>query len=152
MTKRNPCQKGEDIIVIKSILIRMLLLTCYTGGVVVAEENKGETLGVKGYGQGRYSHMTTDDFIRSIVEHPAFKGFGMLILPKEHDTYYLDTPLSKVYAFMPYHQHVDTEIVVGGLNRMIDEVSDGKTVFYDFYTDQQNFYTIAIDRHQLILY
>jgi hypothetical protein len=38
---------------------------------------------------------------------------------------------------MPYHNHVDPAIVVGAINHLIDEVSDGKTVFYDFYTDAQ---------------
>jgi acetyl esterase/lipase len=32
---------------------------------------------------------------------------------------------------------VDPDIVVGALNHMIDEVNDGKTIFYDFYTEQQ---------------
>jgi acetyl esterase/lipase len=38
---------------------------------------------------------------------------------------------------MPYHGHVDPEVVVGAFNDMIDEVNDGKTIFYDFYTEQQ---------------
>ena len=59
------------------------------------------------------------------------------MLPRENDTYYLDTPLSNVRSLMPYHGHVDPDIVVGALNHMIDEVNDGKTIFYDFYTEQQ---------------
>jgi acetyl esterase/lipase len=87
--------------------------------------------------QGSFDHLTTNDTVRDIVNHPAFKGFSRLILPKENNTYYYATPLSNVRSLMPYHSHVDSGIVVGALNHMIDEVKDGKTVFYDFYTEQQ---------------
>ena len=53
-------------------------------------------------GQERYAHLTTDGSVRHIVEHPAFKGFGQLILPREHDIHYLDTPLSNVRSLMTY--------------------------------------------------
>ncbi len=97
----------------------------------------GETLREKGNRQGNYAHLTTDDSVRNIAGHPAFKGFSQLMLPKENDTYYLDTPLSNVRSLMPYHSHVDPGIVVGALNHMIDTVNNGKTIFYDFYTEQQ---------------
>jgi acetyl esterase/lipase len=115
----------------------MLLFTGCTGGAVMANANTGETLHAKGNGQGSYTHITTDDSVRRIVEHPAFKGFSQLMLPREHDTSYLDTPLSNVRSLMPYHSHVDPDIVVGALNHMIDEVNEGKIIFYYFYTDQQ---------------
>ncbi len=38
---------------------------------------------------------------------------------------------------MPYHSHVEPDIVVGAVNHMIDEVNDGKTIFYNFYNDPQ---------------
>lgn len=86
---------------------------------------------------GCYDHITTNDTVRDIVNHQAFKGFSQLILPGDNNTYYYDTPLSNVRSLMPYHSHVDPDVVVGALNHMIDEVKDGKTVFYDFYTEQQ---------------
>jgi acetyl esterase/lipase len=86
---------------------------------------------------GLYDHITTNDTVRRIVNHPAFKGFSRLILPRDNNTYYYDTPLSNVSSLMPYHSHVAPDIVVGALNHMIDEVKDGKTIFYDLYTEQQ---------------
>ena len=86
---------------------------------------------------GSYDHITTNDTVRHIVNHPAFKGFSQLILPTDNNTYYYDTPLNNVRSLMPYHSHVDPDIVVAALNHMIDEVKDGKTIFYDFYTEQQ---------------
>jgi acetyl esterase/lipase len=86
---------------------------------------------------GDYDHITPYDSIGRIVDHPAFKGFSRLILPRDNDADRYDTPLSNVRSLMPYHSHVDPAVVVGALNRMIDEVRDGKTIFYDFYTQQQ---------------
>ena len=117
--------------------ILTILFTVCTWGAVMVDANTGETLPAKGNRQGRYTHITTGDSVRRIVDHPAFKGFSRLMLPREHDTYYLDTPLSGVRSLMPYHNHVDPGIVVGALNHMIDEVNEGKIIFYDFYTDRQ---------------
>jgi acetyl esterase/lipase len=38
---------------------------------------------------------------------------------------------------MPYHSHVEPDVVVGAINHMIDEVNGGKTIFYDFYNNEQ---------------
>lgn len=119
----------------RSILILLLLLTCYSIDSVMADDD--EALHAKRKGQVRHARITTDDSIRHIVEHSAFKGFSQLILPKENETNYLDTPINDIRLLMPYHNHVDPNTVVGALNRMIDDVSDGKTIFYDFYTKEQ---------------
>ena len=84
-----------------------------------------------------YTHLTTSNFVRDIVNHPAFKGFGNSILPRDDNTYYYDTRLNHVGSLMPYHSHVDPDIVVSAINHMIDDINDGKTIFYDFYTDEQ---------------
>jgi hypothetical protein len=84
-----------------------------------------------------YSHITTSDLVHDIVNHPAFKSFGQYIRPWGNNTSSYDTPLSSVGKLLPYHNHVDPNIVVGAINHMIDEINDGKTIFYDFYTEQQ---------------
>jgi acetyl esterase/lipase len=84
-----------------------------------------------------YNHLATSDIIRDVVNHPAFKGFGSHILPRDDNTYYYDTRLNNVGSLMSYHNHVDPAIVIGAINHLIDQVSDGKTAFYDFYTDEQ---------------
>lgn len=33
-------------------------------------------------------HLTTDNYVRDIVNHPAFKGFGELLLPFDNNTGY----------------------------------------------------------------
>lgn len=84
-----------------------------------------------------FAHIETNDTVHDVVNHPAFQGFGQYILPWENNTYYYDTPLNNVSSLLPYHNHVDPNIVVEAINHMIDEVGGGATIFYDFYTEQQ---------------
>ena len=121
----------------RSVIILVILIAYCTGGAAMANAKTGKTLRAQGNGPGRYTHITTNEPVRDIVDHPALKGFGQLLLPREHDTYSLDTRLSDVRSLMPYHSHVDPDIVVAALNHMIDEVNGGKTIFYSFYNEQQ---------------
>ena len=84
-----------------------------------------------------YPHLTTNDSLEHVVNHPAFKGFGRFLLPREHDRNGYDRPLYDVRSVLPYHGHVDPDVIVGAINHMIDEVNRGKTIFYDFYTERQ---------------
>lgn len=83
------------------------------------------------------NHLTTDNYVRDIVNHPAFKGFGELLLPRDNNSGFYNTQLHNVGLLMPYHGHVEPDIVIGAINHMIDEVNDGKTILYNFYTDVQ---------------
>ncbi len=87
--------------------------------------------------QTKKRHLTTNDYVRDLVNHQAFKGFGELMLPRDDNTSYYDTPLHQFGSLMPYHSQVNPDIVVGALNHMIDEVNAGKTIFYDFYDARQ---------------
>jgi acetyl esterase/lipase len=111
----------------------------------VAEEN-GNTSeyggnGENGIGNGgndnRGTHLKTSDYVRDIVNHPAFEGFGELLLARDNNSSYYDTRLSDVGSLMPYHGNVRPDIVLDAVNHMIDEVNSGKTIFYDIYTRQQ---------------
>lgn len=86
---------------------------------------------------GSYSHLTVDDSIRHIVDHPAFQGFAQHLLPWNDNRRYYDVPLSNVGILMPYHSHVQPGIVVDTLNHLIDEIIAGKRVFYEFYSEKQ---------------
>lgn len=82
-------------------------------------------------------HLTTDDYVRDIVNHPAFKGFGELLLPRDNNSGSYNTQLRHIGSLMPYHSHVEPGVVIGAINGMIDEVTNGKTIFYNIYTDEQ---------------
>jgi hypothetical protein len=98
-----------------------------TAGEIMKEEarrNKGERL-------------TADDTILDLLNHPAFAGFGRLLLPWDDRTYDDSMRLRNVGSLLPYHSHVDPGTVVSALNHMMDDVNNGKTVFYEFYTEEE---------------
>lgn len=84
-----------------------------------------------------YDHLTTSNFIREIVFHPAFEGIGELLLLHDNNSGYYNMQLCNVGSLMPYHSHVESEIVIDAINHMIDYANDGKKIFYDFYSDEQ---------------
>ncbi len=105
------------------------------GNQNVPDHHNGGATGVNTH--SNYQHVTTGDFVRSVVEHPAFKGFGEYLLPWNNRPQQLDAILSNVGSLLPYHSHVNPDIVVGALNHMIDEVASGREIFYDFYNERQ---------------
>lgn len=121
----------------KLAIILIALSVVSIEGVAMPKSRAGDILSTETSGHTQYVLLKTGDSVRSIIEHPAFKGFSQLILPTERDAYHLDTTLSDVHTLMPYHDHVNLDIVLSALNHMIDEVNDGKTIFYDFYSKQQ---------------
>lgn len=130
----------------------MILIACFTEGAVMSNGHAMVTFRAKGKERVSSAHITTGDSVSRIVNHPAFKGFSRLILPRENDASSDDTPLRNVRSLMPYHNHVDPETVVGALNYLIDEVRDGKTIFYDFYGKQQKREDPAKDHTGLFFY
>ena len=83
-----------------------------------------------------YAHVSVSNTVRDIIDYPAFEGFGQFVLPLELG-YDEEMPLTRVGALLPYHSNVNPGKVVNSINYMIDEVNDGQTVFYDYYTDAQ---------------
>jgi acetyl esterase/lipase len=81
--------------------------------------------------------LTPDNTIGNLLNHPGFAGFGRLLLPWDDRTYDSSLRLRNIGSLLPYHSHVDPATVVDGLNHMIDDVSQGRRVFYDFYTTDQ---------------
>jgi acetyl esterase/lipase len=108
------------------VRVILLLVFLLPGGVEIGME-----------AQTKNQYLTTHHFVRDIANHPAFKGFGELILPWDDNSRYYDTRLDHVSALMPYHGHVNGDVIVGALNFLITERNAGQTIFYDFYTEQQ---------------
>jgi acetyl esterase/lipase len=82
-------------------------------------------------------HLSVGHRIRDVLNHPAFAGHGRLLLPWDDRSYDEDMRLSDIGSLLPYHSHVNPDVVVGALNHMVDDVKAGKTVFFDFYTEAQ---------------
>lgn len=82
-------------------------------------------------------HLATDTPLRELLNHPAFAGHSRLLLPWDERDYNPDMTLERIGSLLPYHSDVSPTIVVGALNRMIDDVGRGQTVFYDLYTAKE---------------
>uniref|UniRef100_Q023F0 Peptidase S9 prolyl oligopeptidase catalytic domain-containing protein n=1 Tax=Solibacter usitatus (strain Ellin6076) TaxID=234267 RepID=Q023F0_SOLUE len=82
-------------------------------------------------------HLGAQNTVGDVLRHPAFAGFGRLILPWDDRTYDEQLPLTRIASLLPYHSHIDPETVARGLNRMIDDVAGGQAVFYRFYSETQ---------------
>jgi acetyl esterase/lipase len=83
------------------------------------------------------AYLRTDDRIADLLNHRAFAGFARLTLPWDDRDYDETMRLTDIGALLPYHSHVNPDVVVSALNRMIDDATVGKTVFYDIYTKAQ---------------
>lgn len=82
-------------------------------------------------------HLGSQSTVGDILRHPAFAGFSRLILPWDDRAYDENQPLTEIGSLLPYHTHVDPGTVASALNRMIDDVSRGRTVYYRFYSEAQ---------------
>ena len=80
------------------------------------------------------THLRVDDTIGELLAHPAFAGFGRLLLPWDDRRPESTMRLKDIGSLLPYHTHVEPDVVVSSLNRMIDDAAAGRTVFHDFYT------------------
>lgn len=114
------------------LVLAIVLFSCTMKDAFSSKDNTGE----KESGTMN-THLTTNNYIRDIVNHPAFKNFGELLLPWNDNSEYYDTRLNSVGSLMPYHGHVRPDDVLSAVNHMIDEVNHGKRIFYEFYTEQQ---------------
>lgn len=128
--KRNVLPISGSLLVLFALLILLSCTNKDTDGIGTASDDTEET------GELNY-HLTTNNKVIDIVNHPAFKGFGELLLPHDDNSGYDDTQLRNVGSLMPYHSHVEPNDVLAALNHMIDEENDGKTIFYNFYTAEK---------------
>lgn len=115
---------------------KRLLTACLAAIAFFSATGAGADAGTQAM-NARNRQLTIHDKVHNIADHPAFHGFGPLLLPWDDNTPYLDTPLTDVGSLMPYHSHVTPAVVVAALNHMVDEVGADRPIFYDFYTERQ---------------
>jgi hypothetical protein len=116
------------------VVLWLLLAPSFAAGERgVPRRTAGEIMNEQASGK----HLTADDTILDLLNHPAFAGFGPLLLPWDDRGYDNSLRLRNVGSLLPYHSHVDPRTVVSALNHMIDDVNNGKTIFYEFYTEEE---------------
>jgi acetyl esterase/lipase len=84
-----------------------------------------------------FRQFTLDDRLRDLLGHPAFAGFARLMLPWDDYDYDVAMKLRDVGAMLPYHSNVRPAEFVAAINRMVADVRDGRSIFYDFYNAAQ---------------
>jgi len=80
------------------------------------------------------ARLDPGDQIGELLDHAAFAGFARLLLPRTDVPIDRAMRLADFASLLPYHTQVDAGEVVAGLNRLIDDVADGRRVFIDVYT------------------
>jgi acetyl esterase/lipase len=83
------------------------------------------------------AHLSADSTLGDVLRHPAFAGFARRLLPWDDRPYDERLLLRDIGSLLPYHTHVNPGVTVSALNRMIDDVAAGRTVFHEFYTDDE---------------
>ena len=135
-------KQGSKFAALKSVSVALSVLVATAASEAGendasrSEHNPPKALAGKASG-GIGEHLTVDNRLGDLLAHPAFAGFGQLLLPWDDRTYDLNMPLRDLGSLLPYHSHVDPATAVKALNRMVDDVAQGKTVFYDFYSAVQ---------------
>lgn len=85
----------------------------------------------------RHPHLRDEDRLSDLIHHPAFRRFSRRMLPWDERPVDESLPLREIGQLLPYHSHVDVGVVVGALNRLVDDVNAGHDVFHDFHTDAE---------------
>jgi acetyl esterase/lipase len=84
-----------------------------------------------------YPYLTLNSYVRDMVNHPAFRGFGERMLPRDNNTALYDTRLSNDTGRLPYSRNGTPAVLVEALNRLSDGVGNGGTIFREIYTPQE---------------
>lgn len=94
----------------------------------------------------QFPHLRPADSLGTLLTHPAFRGIAQRMLPWDGRAYDTAMPLADIGQLLPYHSEVNPGVVVGALNRMVDDTNAGRTVFQDFHTEAEKLTTPAL-RH-----
>lgn len=81
--------------------------------------------------------MKQDLTVRDIIRHPLFNGFGRFIFPTMNGKINESLKIREIDSLLPYHSHINPETTQHVLDYLFDEVDQGKSLFYDFYSESQ---------------
>lgn len=130
----------------KSVIIVLILLSVFfiaNNGIQPGNDSQQSTdmkslFKQKGSIHMRYRHIATSDSIWDVMSHPAFKGQGKFLFPWDDDSRYSkNMTMYDVPSLLLWHTNMDVQEMVDGVNRLIDDVNDGKQVIYNFYTEEE---------------
>lgn len=115
-----------------------LLLAAFTHSTSAQEASTTHPAGTPAQAVTQMTpHLTVEGRLADILDNPAFAGFADRVLPWHGRHYDPAMPLAQIGSLLPYHSAVDTGTVVAALNRMIDDVNAGRTIFYEIYSEAE---------------
>lgn len=120
--------------IVQSACIALSLITAPAWGTTILPVKKAEGTGANA---AAMRNLSTDDSLRNLLRHPAFSGFAHLLLPWDGRADDETMSLREIGSLLPYHSHVVPSDVVSALNQMINDARNGKTIFYDIYTEAE---------------
>jgi acetyl esterase/lipase len=85
----------------------------------------------------KYPYLTANDTTENILKNHAFNGFSPLILPWNDLSRNIPIAINDIQSLLPYHTQITPKTVVTSLNRMIDDVNKGETIFYNIYSGDE---------------
>lgn len=91
----------------------------------------------QGSGSEAHQLLTPDSTLVQLVFHPAFAGFGRRILPWDNRAFDENAKLSSIGSLLPYHTQIDVLSTVAALNRLIEDASRGRQIFYELYAGEE---------------
>lgn len=89
----------------------------------------------------KYEPVQATDTVASVVDHPAFRGFGHLLFPLEGQPLDPDMKLDQVAELMYYNDGIDVNMTARVINHLLRQVEAGEKVFYGIRSaqDMENF-------------
>lgn len=133
MDQTNPCAARHAPLLPRRGFV--FALPASVAGLCIATEASGNR--TVGSHRNDDMHLSIDDRLQDILHHPAFAGHARLLLPWDDRRYDEAMPLRQIGTLLPYHSHVQAQVVVAALNRMVDDVGRGLVVFHRFYSEAQ---------------
>lgn len=87
---------------------------------------------LKGQGNMEQTYFTLNSTVEEVKNNAAFRGFGRLIFPADHE--YMSGNTLKNLGFMWYN-NINPNKTVEIVNYMKSQVDKGNIIFYDIYSD-----------------
>ncbi len=75
--------------------------------------------------------------VLDIINHPILNGFGQFLFPVENGLPSGSMSIDNINSLLPYHSNIKTKTTVEILNYMVDLTNNGKTIFYNIYSDEE---------------
>ena len=80
--------------------------------------------------------VTEQTLVKDVINNPVFGSYGRLLFPV-HKTISDTLTLGDVGNILTWYNYVKPEKTVDIVNTLMEQAAQGKTIFYDIYTDEE---------------